>query len=68
MIAVYRTGQYRTGLNRNMLNTLRTIVQEVSAASDLKAALQIIVLRVRAAMHTEVCSVYLFDEETIFIP
>ena len=46
-----------------MLNTLRTIVQEVSAASDLKAALQIIVHRVRAAMHTEVCSVYLFDEE-----
>lgn len=46
-----------------MLNTLRTIVQEVSAAPDLKAALQIIVHRVRAAMHTEACSVYLFDEE-----
>ena len=46
-----------------MLNTLRTIVQEVSAASDLEAALQIIVHRVRAAMHTEVCSVYLYDEE-----
>ena len=48
-----------------MLNTLRTIVQEVSAASDLQAALQIIVRRVRAAMQTEVCSVYLYDEENI---
>ena len=46
-----------------MLNTLRTIVQEVSAASDLRAALQIIVQRVRDAMKTDVCSVYLFDQE-----
>ncbi|WP_422411714.1 MULTISPECIES: phosphoenolpyruvate--protein phosphotransferase [unclassified Endozoicomonas] len=46
-----------------MLNTLRTIVQEVSAASDLQAALNIIVRRVRDAMNTEVCSVYLYDAE-----
>ncbi|MCW7555636.1 phosphoenolpyruvate--protein phosphotransferase [Endozoicomonas gorgoniicola] len=46
-----------------MLNTLRTIVQEVSAASDLRAALQIIVQRVRDTMKTDVCSVYLFDQE-----
>ena len=46
-----------------MLNTLRTIVQEVSSASDLQAALDIIVRRVRDAMRTEVCSVYLFDPE-----
>ena len=46
-----------------MLNTLRTIVQEVSAASDLRAALQIIVQRVRESMQTDVCSVYLFDLE-----
>ena len=46
-----------------MLNTLRTIVQEVSAASDLQAALQIIVRRVRAAMQTDVCTVYLYDDE-----
>ncbi|MGB0361005.1 MAG: phosphoenolpyruvate-utilizing N-terminal domain-containing protein, partial [Endozoicomonas sp.] len=46
-----------------MLNTLRTIVQEVSAASDLQMALEIIVQRVRDAMKTEVCSVYLFDPE-----
>ncbi len=46
-----------------MLNSLRTIVQEVSAASDLQAALQIIVRRVRSAMQTQVCSVYLYDED-----
>ncbi len=46
-----------------MLNTLRTIVQAVSAAPDLQSALQIIVRRVRGAMQTEVCSVYLYDED-----
>ena len=46
-----------------MLNTLRTIVQEVSAAADLQTALQIIVRRVRHAMTTEVCSVYLYDPD-----
>ena len=33
-----------------MLNTLRKIVQEVNSAKDLKAALGIIVLRVKEAM------------------
>lgn len=47
-----------------MLNTLRNIVQEVSSASDLQTALQIIVQRVRGAMKTEVCSVYLYDTES----
>ena len=47
-----------------MLNTLRNIVQEVSSASDLQVALQIIVQRVRGAMNTEVCSVYLYDSES----
>ncbi|MDE1461383.1 phosphoenolpyruvate--protein phosphotransferase [Spartinivicinus poritis] len=47
-----------------MLNTLRRIVQEVNAAHDLETALDIIVTQVRQAMHTEVCSVYLFDHET----
>jgi phosphotransferase system enzyme I (PtsP) len=47
-----------------MLNTLRKIVQEVNAAKDLKAALGIIVQRVRAAMGTQVCSVYLLDPES----
>lgn len=44
-----------------MLNTLRKIVQEVNAAKDLKAALTIIVQRVKDAMNSQVCSVYLFD-------
>ncbi|MEX6501979.1 phosphoenolpyruvate--protein phosphotransferase [Pseudomonas zhanjiangensis] len=47
-----------------MLNTLRKIVQEVNAAKDLKTALGIIVLRVREAMGSQVCSVYLLDPET----
>jgi phosphotransferase system enzyme I (PtsP) len=47
-----------------MLNTLRKIVQEVNSATDLKAALAIIVQRVRAAMGSQVCSVYLLDPET----
>ncbi|MBA1273260.1 phosphoenolpyruvate--protein phosphotransferase [Stutzerimonas azotifigens] len=47
-----------------MLGTLRKIVQEVNAAKDLRAALGIIVLRVREAMGSQVCSVYLLDPET----
>ncbi|MGH8352104.1 MAG: phosphoenolpyruvate--protein phosphotransferase [Pseudomonas sp.] len=47
-----------------MLNTLRKIVQEVNAAKDLKAALAIIVQRVKEAMGSQVCSVYLLDPET----
>lgn len=46
-----------------MLNTLRKIVQEVNSAKDLKAALGIIVLRVKEAMGSQVCSVYLLDAE-----
>ena len=44
-----------------MLNSLRSIVQEVNAARDLRSALSIIVHRVRAVMVTEVCSAYLRD-------
>ena len=47
-----------------MLNTLRKIVQEVNAAKDLRAALTIIVQRVKEAMGSQVCSVYLLDSET----
>lgn len=45
----------------SMLNSLRSIVQEVNAARDLHKALGIIVTRVKQAMHTQVCSVYLRD-------
>src|SRR5690606_25356632 len=47
-----------------MLGTLRKIVQEVNAAKDLRAALGIIVQRVKEAMGSQVCSVYLLDPET----
>ncbi len=45
-----------------MLEILRSVIQEVNRARDLSSALNIIVDRVRIAMSTEVCSVYLFDE------
>lgn len=47
-----------------MLDTLRSIVQEVSAATDLSDALEVVVTRIRNAMRTEVSSVYLYDAET----
>ena len=47
-----------------MLSSLRSIVQEVSLATDIKNALDIIVLRVREAMHTEVCTIYLLDQDS----
>ena len=46
-----------------MLDTLRSIVQEVSAATDLSDALKVVVTRIRNAMRTEVSSVYLYDPE-----
>jgi len=47
-----------------MLDVLRAIVQEVNTAEDLDDSLNIIVRRVREAMGTEVCSVYMRDENT----
>ena len=47
-----------------MLETLRKIVQEVNAAEGLPEALDIIVERVREAMGTEVCSVYMRDPDS----
>ncbi|SHF86471.1 phosphotransferase system, enzyme I, PtsP [Microbulbifer donghaiensis] len=47
-----------------MLGSLRSIVQEVNAARDLPAVLEIIVRRVREVMHTRVCSVYLRDKQS----
>ena len=47
-----------------MLETLRNIVQEVNAAESLPDALAIIVRRVREAMATEVCSVYMRDPDS----
>lgn len=44
-----------------MLETLKRIVQEVNAAQDLDHALNLIVVRVKQVMHSDVCSVYLTD-------
>lgn len=45
-----------------MLDLLRRIVQEVNAAPSLREALDLMARRVRDAMGTEVCSIYLRDE------
>ncbi len=42
-----------------MLEILRNIIQEVNSAGGLNEALQIIVRRVRDAMNTQVCSVFM---------
>lgn len=47
-----------------MLDILRRIVQEVSSVTELSEALNVVVARIREAMHTEVCSVYLYDPDT----
>ena len=44
-----------------MIESLRRIVQEVNGADSLDMTLEIIVRRVKDAMSTEVCSVYLHD-------
>ena len=46
-----------------MLDTLRRIVQEVNNAADIRSALDLMAKRVRDAMGTEVCSIYLRDED-----
>lgn len=50
-----------------MLNSLRSIVQEVNAARDMKTALAIIVSRVKQVMVTQVCSVYLRDAKGDYV-
>lgn len=50
-----------------MLNSLRSIVQEVNTARDLDTALAVIVTRVRAAMNTQVCSIYLRDDQGLCV-
>jgi phosphotransferase system enzyme I (PtsP) len=44
------------------IESLRKIVQDVDAAPNLHAALEVMVNLVAEAMETEVCSVYLLDE------
>ncbi|MFC1719643.1 phosphoenolpyruvate--protein phosphotransferase [Pseudomonadota bacterium] len=47
-----------------MIEALQEIVQLVTTASDLQEALKIIVHRVKAAMNSDVCSVYVHDPAT----
>lgn len=47
----------------SMLEVLRRIIQEVNGARNLDAALATMVRRIRKAMHTDVCSFYLYDQE-----
>lgn len=44
-----------------MLDSLKRIVQEVNSAGSLSSALETIVARVRDAMGTQVCTIYLYD-------
>jgi len=46
-----------------MLSILKRIVQEVSASRNLSEALNIMVERVRQAIRTEACAVYLVDAQ-----
>jgi phosphotransferase system enzyme I (PtsP) len=45
----------------NMLDKLHQIVQRVNAAANLHEALEIVVHQVKAAMDTDVCSIYVRD-------
>ena len=47
-----------------MLAELQQIVQRVNAAANLHEAVEIIVHQVRAAMHTDACSVFVRDPAT----
>ena len=51
-------------MSNGVLEDLREIVQDVNAASSFRAALNTIITRVRAAMATELCSVYILDRAT----
>ena len=44
-----------------MLDILRRIIQDINAARTLNEALSLIITEVKAAIHTDVCSVYMTD-------
>jgi len=46
-----------------MLGVLRSIVQEVDAAKNLKTALDVVVTRVQESLQTSACAIYLLDPE-----
>lgn len=50
-----------------MLKVLRRIVQEVSSVQRFEQALQILVSRVREALHTQSCTVFLLDDNKNYV-
>ena len=47
-----------------MLKILRRIIQEIASAQDFEDALNIVVKRVAKSLHTEACSIFLFDRHS----
>ena len=47
-----------------MLEVLRRLIQAVNDADSLEDALTLIVAQVRAAMQTDVCTIYLHDKQS----
>ncbi|TLY48519.1 MAG: phosphoenolpyruvate--protein phosphotransferase [Gammaproteobacteria bacterium] len=50
-----------------MLKILRRIVQEISAAQSFKEALRTLVRRIREALNTQSCTVFLLDSEKNYV-
>jgi phosphotransferase system, enzyme I, PtsP len=50
-----------------MLKVLRRIVQEVGSTQSFKEALQILVSRIREALHTQACTVFLLDDKKNYV-
>jgi phosphotransferase system enzyme I (PtsP) len=50
-----------------MLKVLRRIVQEISVAQSFKEALQILVRRIREALNTQSCTVFLLDSKKNYV-
>lgn len=47
-----------------MLKVLKKILQEIHAADDFNAALETMVSRIREALETDACSIFLLDQNT----
>ncbi|MEM9622018.1 MAG: hypothetical protein AAF993_10240, partial [Pseudomonadota bacterium] len=47
----------------SMLKTLRKIVQHVAAHGDFADAMRLLVAEVKQAVETDVCSIYLLNEQ-----
>lgn len=50
-----------------MLKLLRRIVQEISTAQSFKEAMQVLVVRIREALNTQSCTVFLLDTQKAYV-